>query len=120
MRPNTVLLVDDDLTHLTLHSMLLKNAGFRPITALVGSESVSFHENERPILIFMDYRLNTSIGPIQAGRLLRHAFPGIPIVVLSSDDSMPAEMKCVADGFVRKGDPRDLIAAAERFRRSPA
>jgi DNA-binding response OmpR family regulator len=120
MVPDTVLLVDDDSKHLTLHSLFLKKAGFRPVVALTGPDAVSFPENETPVLIFLDYHLNTTINALQAGRLLRDTFPGAAIVVLSSDDSMPSEMKGFADGFVRKGDPRDLIAVAERFRRSPA
>ncbi len=111
----TILLVDNDQQHLTLHALVLKKAGYRPIAAVVGETSFSFQENERPALIFLDYRMNTAVGSRQAAELLRQSFPGTPIVLVSSMDRVPGEMKGVADAFVCKGDPQDLVRMADQL-----
>lgn len=112
MPPKTILLVDDDSQHLMLHSLVLKKAGFRPITTLVGSLSVGMHEHENPALIFLDYRLNTALSSRQVALLLRERFPQARLIIMSSFDALPEEMKGVADGFVHKGEPEDLVAIA--------
>lgn len=115
MPPKTILLVDDDSQHLMLHSLVLKKAGFRPITTLVGSLSVGMHEHENPALIFLDYRLNTALSSRQVALLLRERFPQARLIIMSSFDALPEEMKGVADGFVHKGEPEHLVAIAREF-----
>ncbi len=114
MSERTILLVDDDSQHLKLHSLVLKKAGFRPITTLVGSNSLSFHD-EIPSLILLDYRLNSSLSARQIAELLRQKFPHVPIVVLSSFDTLPEDMKNIAAAFVHKGDPQDLVVLARKL-----
>ncbi len=115
MPPKTILLVDDDSQHLMLHSLVLKKAGFRPIATLVGSLSLGMHEHENPALIFLDYRLNTALSARQVAILLRERFPQARLIVMSSFDALPEEMKGVADGFVHKGEPADLVAIAREL-----
>ncbi len=115
MSVKTILLVDNDTQHLMLHCLVLKKAGYRPIAAVVGETSFSFQENERPSLIFLDYRLNSVMETKQVAELLRHSFPGTPLVVLSSMDALPDDMKGIADAFLRKGDPQDLVRMADRM-----
>jgi DNA-binding response OmpR family regulator len=115
MAVKTILLVDDDTQHLMLHCLVLKKAGYRPIAAVVGEASFSFQENERPSLIFLDYRLNSTVGSKQVAELLHQSFPGTPVIVLSNMDRLPDEMKGIADGFLQKGDPQDLVTMADRL-----
>jgi CheY-like chemotaxis protein len=114
MSEKTILLVDDDSQHLKLYSLVLKKAGFRPITTLVGSTSLSLHD-EIPALILLDYRLNSSLNACQVAELLRQRFPHAPIVVLSSHDKLPEDMRGLAEAFLHKDDPQDLVALARKM-----
>jgi DNA-binding response OmpR family regulator len=121
MAIKTILLVDDDQKHLMLHAMILKQAGFRPITTVVGADSMGVHENENPALIFLDYQLNSAVNAQQIAGLLRQRFPEAPLIVLSARDAMPEDMKGLASGFLHKGDPADLVALARTLlREKPA
>jgi two-component system, sensor histidine kinase len=115
MPAKTILLVDDDQKHLMLHSMILRNAGFRPIVTVVGAELIDVQENENPALIFLDYQLNSKVDARQLAGLLRQRFPDAPLIVLSARDALPDDMKELASGFLHKGDPRDLVTLARKF-----
>jgi two-component system, OmpR family, phosphate regulon response regulator PhoB len=106
----TILIIDDERQHLTMQSLILKEAGFRPITVVVGSQSLSLPDHDPPDLILLDYRLNSILNCQQVAQLLRQRFRGTPIVLVSSMQEMPAEMKPLVDSFLRKGNPEDLIA----------
>lgn len=114
MPAKTILLVDDDEKHLSLHAKILSHAGFRPITAVVGSDTFDAFDNEHPALIFLDDQLNSQIKAREAAGILRERYPGVPLIVLSSRESMPDEMKNVATGFLHKGDPADLADVARQ------
>jgi two-component system, NtrC family, response regulator GlrR len=114
MPRKTILLVDDDAQHLKLHALVLKKAGYRPITTVVGSLAFGMHEHEKPALIFLDYRLNSALNARQVAGLLKETFPNAPLVILSGIDTLPDDMQGVADDFLRKGDPADLVTLADR------
>jgi CheY-like chemotaxis protein len=115
MANKTILLVDDDQKHLVLHSMMLKNAGFRPITTVVGAQSLGIHQDENPALIFLDYQLNSAVTARQVAALLRQRFPEAPLIVLSAREALPADMKELATGFLHKGDPADVVKLARKL-----
>jgi DNA-binding response OmpR family regulator len=115
MAIKTILLVDDDQKHLMLHAMILKQAGFRPITTVVGTDTMGVYENENPALIFLDYQLNSSVNARQVAVLLKQQFPNAPLVVLSARDTLPEDMKGLASAFLHKGDPADLVKIARKL-----
>jgi len=110
----TVLLVDDDPSHLLLHSKLITHAGFRVVTARVGTKSFSMPERDSPGLILLDYKMNTTLTPPEVVSFLRETFPGVPIVLLSSMLEMPMEMGALVDGFLNK-DPERIIDFVRTF-----
>jgi CheY-like chemotaxis protein len=105
----TVLLVDDDPAHLQIYSGALKNAGYRPIAAVIGQSGVSFPEHENPSLVLMDYRFNSRLGPQEVAALVRDRYPAAKLVLFSSLPELPADMTSVVDGFIRKRDPEILV-----------
>jgi len=115
MPAKTILLVDDDEKHLMLHAMILSHAGYRPITAVVGPDMLDIYANEHPALIFLDYQLNSQINARQAAGLLRDRYPDVPLIVLSSRESMPEDVKELATGFLHKGDPANLVKLARKL-----
>lgn len=111
----TILIIDDERQHLTMQSLILKEAGFRSITVVVGSQSLSLPDHDPPDLILLDYRLNSVLNSQQVAQLLREKFRRIPIVLVSSMQEMPAEMKPFVDSFLRKGNPEDLVALVKNM-----
>lgn len=113
--PHTILMVDDEPEHLKMQSWFMNEAGFRIITVVVGRNSFSLPDKERPGLILMDYRLNCELTSTQIVGLLRQTFKDVPIVLLSSEDAMPEEMLPLVDEFIRKADPEKLVDFARKY-----
>lgn len=105
----TVLIVDDDPSHLKLYSWVLERGGFNPITALVQGDNVDLPEQHGIDVAVLDYRLGPMLTAADVARRLRSESPSMPIVVLSDLPWMPEDVAPFASGFVRKGDPQQLI-----------
>lgn len=75
----------------------------------MGSTSVDLPTNVSVDLAVLDYRLNSSLTPLDIIRDLRNSFGSIPIVVLSELEWMPDDMRGHAAAFVHKGDPNFLL-----------
>lgn len=105
----TVLIVDDDPSHLKLYSWVLERGGFQSVTALVRGEEVELPEPLRIDVAVLDYRLGPVLTATDVARRLRTSAPSMPIVVLSDLPWMPEDMAPYASGFVRKGEPQQLI-----------
>ena len=105
----TVLIVDDDPSHLKLYSWVIERGGFRPLTALVQRETVQLPDAEPIHVAVLDYRLGNEISAVDVAKRLRDSYPDIPIVVLSDMLWMPDDIAPYASGFVRKGEPEQLL-----------
>ena len=105
----TVLLIDDDPAHLKLYAWILERGGFRPITLLVNHGRLEFPREPVDIVV-MDYRMGNSISSPEVARLAQEAFPKKPVLVLSDMQWMPDDIAPYAVGFVRKGEPEQLLA----------
>lgn len=106
--PN-ILIIDDDSLHSTLYAWILERQGYKCQTALVGSSSVDLPTNGVIDLALLDYRLNSTLTPLDIVRDLKNRFGSIPIVVLSELQWMPDDMRGHAAAFVHKGDPKYLL-----------
>lgn len=105
----TVLIVDDDPSHLKLYSWVLERGGFRPVTALVDSDTVSIPDGQPIDAAVLDYRLGPHLTAVDVAKRLRDESPAMPILVLSDLPWMPDDVAPYASGFVRKGEPQQLI-----------
>lgn len=99
------MLVDDSKSDLHLYARSLTQAGYRTLTALIGSAGVSFPEHESPALILMDYRFHSSLSPQELAKLLREHYPSALLILLSGIEDLPADMGGLTDGFMRKPAP---------------
>ena len=54
-----VLIVDDDPMHLEIYGLLMKQAGYIPLPALVKFTGTDLPESESVALALLDYRLNS-------------------------------------------------------------
>jgi DNA-binding response OmpR family regulator len=106
----TVLLIDDNPSHLKLYAWILERGGFRPLTLLVNRGGLEFPRSEPVDIIVMDYRMGDSISSAEVARLAQQAFPQRPLLVLSDMQWMPDDIAPYAAGFARKGEPEQLLA----------
>jgi DNA-binding response OmpR family regulator len=105
----TVLIVDDDPAHLKLYRWVLQRGGFRAIVALVDSGVVTIPGGEHIDAAVLDYRLGPKLTAVDVAKRLRSSLPSMPILVLSDLPWMPDDVAPYASGFVRKGEPQQLI-----------
>jgi two-component system alkaline phosphatase synthesis response regulator PhoP len=105
-----ILIIDDDPTHLKLYSWILDREGFATNTLLVKQNGFELPRDQQFDLVLLDYKLITGISATELARAMKDCWPGTPIVVLSDMMWMPDDIAPLADDFVHKGDPQELIA----------
>ncbi|HEV2272654.1 MAG TPA: response regulator [Acidobacteriaceae bacterium] len=110
-----VLIVDDDPMHLEIYGLLIKQAGYDAIPALVRFGGVEIPHHDSVGLVLLDYRLNSIKTSPQYAQEIRALYPSTPIILLSDLWSLPTDIAPFVDGFVRKGEPAKLLEAVSRF-----
>lgn len=105
----TVLIVDDDPSHLKIYSWVVERGGFRSVTALVQRDNVKLPEAEEIDLAVLDYRLGVGLSAVDVAKRLQIIYPDTPILVLSDLYGMPEDIAPYVSGFVRKGEPQQLL-----------
>jgi CheY-like chemotaxis protein len=106
----TILLIDDDPSHLTLYSLIVERAGYRANRLLINTDELQLPDSAVDLVV-MDYRLGATIKTPAVAGLLRKRFPSAPLIVLSDLQWMPDDMQPFASSFVRKGEPEQLLEA---------
>ena len=105
----TVLIVDDDPSHLKIYSWMIERGGFRSVPALVQRNAVDLPEAEKVDLAVLDYRLGAGVSAVDIAKRLRSTYPNTPILLLSDLYGMPEDIAQYVSGFVRKGEPQQLL-----------
>ncbi len=110
-----VLIIDDDPSHLDLYRFIVSGAGYESVPLQVHFSGLEEVPEGEASAILLDYRLNSVKTAPEIAQELKRRFPATPIIVLSDLWSMPSDMMPHASDFVRKGDPRHLIATLRRY-----
>lgn len=110
----TVLIIDDDPTHLRIYGWIVGAAGYQALAALVTGDRIDYPEG-RVDLVLMDYRLTRQITAVEAARQTKARYPGAPIIVLSDVYDLPADVAPLVQAFVRKGEPAKLVEVLGRI-----
>lgn len=105
---SSVLIIDDDPTHLRIYSWIIEAAGYRALPALVTSDKIDFPEEPADI-VMLDYHLAGQMSAVEAATLLKNKCPEVPIIVLSDAFCLPDDIAPLVQGFVRKGHPAKLV-----------
>jgi two-component system, OmpR family, response regulator len=105
----TILIVDDDPSHLKIYSWVVERGGFRSVPALVQKDELHLPAAEEIDLAILDYRLGVGLSAVDVAKRLRELYPNTPILILSDLFGMPEDMVPYASGFVRKGEPQQLL-----------
>ncbi len=111
----TILIVDDDPSHLKIYSWIVERGGYRTVPLLAWRGTLAIPENESIDLALLDYRLGDYLSAADVARQVRSAFPAAPILVLSDMMYMPDDMEEHATAFVRKGHPDELLQTLASF-----
>lgn len=112
----TILVLDDDPSHLKIYSWIVEQAGCRAVTVQVKSSSLDLPRSETVDLVLMDYRYSSSLTAIDIVHEVKAVYPGVPIAVLSEMYGMPTDMEAHAIAFIRKGEPQELVNRLKAFR----
>jgi len=107
-RSKTVLCVDDEKIGLRVRKIMLESRGFKVLTASDGAEGLKLFEQNDVDVVVLDYFMPELNGGEVATEMRRRR-PGVPIVFLSAYFSLPSEALEVADAFITKGDPPDVL-----------
>jgi len=108
VRPKTVLCVDDEKIGLRVRKIMLESRGYQVLTATNGPDGLSMLDANQVDLVVLDYYMPDLNGAEVASEIRRRK-PGVPIVFLSAYFSLPPEALELADAFITKGDPPDVL-----------
>ena len=106
--PKTVLCVDDEKVGLRVRKIMLESHGFKVLTASSGLQGLTvFDENEVDLVVLDYYMPGLNGGEVAAE--MRRRRPEVPIIFLSAYFSLPAAALELANAFITKGDPPDVL-----------
>lgn len=105
-----VLIVDDNPEHLKIYGLILEQAGYEAVPCLARRSGIELPDDMGIRLAILDYTLNCEVSTAEIAKRARAKYTSAPILLLSDIFGTPVEMTSLLDGFVRKGDPRRLLA----------
>jgi CheY-like chemotaxis protein len=108
VRQRTVLCVDDETIGLRVRKIMLEGHGFQVLTATSGQQGISLFEQNKVDLVVLDFYMPGLNGG-QVAAELRRRRPNVPIIFLSAYFSLPSDVLEMADAFITKGEPPDVL-----------
>jgi CheY-like chemotaxis protein len=79
-----VLIVDDDLDFLEMHSTVLKNRGYEVTTAQSAKECLEKLDKDRPDLVVLDVMMEQFDAGFEVTKKIKKKYPGLPVMLLTS------------------------------------
>jgi two-component system KDP operon response regulator KdpE len=123
--PETILVVDDDVTILWLIGTLLKHHGFTPVTSQSPSESLRLAKEQPPDLVLLDVMMPEMDG-WEVCRRLRE-FTDAPVIFITAKGTISDVVKGLEIGgddyLIKPFDNHELVARIKahlRRRKAPA
>jgi len=107
-RAKTVLCVDDEKIGLRVRKIMLEGHGFKVLTATSGQQGLALMAEHQVDLVVLDYYMPGMNGGDVAAEVRRRN-PKIPIIFLSAYFSLPPTALELANAFITKGDPPDVL-----------
>jgi len=106
--PKTVLCVDDEKVGLRVRKIMLESRGFNVLTASSGLQGLAVFDENDIDLVVLDYYMPGMNGG-QVAAEMRRRRPNVPIIFLSAYFSLPPAALELANAFITKGDPPDVL-----------
>ncbi len=107
-RARLILCVDDEVVGLQVRKILLERAGYQVLTALDGRSGLEVFANEPIQAVILDYSMPGMNGGEVANRM-RQTKPEIPILLLSANIALPAEITAMVDLYMTKGEGAPVL-----------
>ena len=108
-RPTTALIVDDEPSARAYFRLLLTELGIATYwEAKDGAQALSMFAQHRPELVLLDVNLRMTTG-LQVLQRLKHSHPGLPVIMLSSEDAAATvgeAMRLGAAAYLLKHSPK--------------
>ncbi len=79
-----VLIVDDDLDFLEMHSTVLKNRGYEVATAQSAKECLEKLDKDRPDLVVLDVMMEQFDAGFEVTKKIKKKYPRLPVMLLTS------------------------------------
>ena len=108
VRPKVVLCVDDETIGLRVRKIMLENHGFRVLTATDGRQAIALFDQNDVDLVVLDFYMPDLNGG-QVAAEMRRRRPTVPIIFLSAYFSLPSDALELADAFITKGEPPEVL-----------
>lgn len=108
VRPKTVLCVDDEKIGLRVRKIMLESHGFHVLTASDGEQGLMLFQQNHVDLVVLDYYMPGLNGGDVAAEM-RRLRPQVPIIFLSAYFSLPPATLELANAFITKGDPPEVL-----------
>jgi CheY-like chemotaxis protein len=108
VRQKTVLCVDDETIGLRVRKIMLESHGFHVLTATDGQQGIALFERNKVDLVVLDFYMPGLNGG-QVAAELRRRRPRVPIIFLSAYFSLPSDALEMADAFITKGEPPEVL-----------
>ena len=107
-RARLILCVDDEVVGLQVRKILLERAGYHVLTALDGRTGLEVFAAEPVQAVVLDYTMPGMNGGEVANRM-RQTKPEIPILLLSANIVLPAEITALVDVYMTKGEGAPVL-----------
>ena len=107
-RSRLILCVDDEVVGLQVRKILLERAGYRVLTALDGRSGLEVFAKEPIQAVILDYTMPGMNGGEVANRM-RQTKPHIPILLLSANIAVPADITALVDVYMTKGEGAPVL-----------
>ena len=86
-----------------MRRILLERAGYNVVSAMEGNEGIDIFAREPVSAVVLDYAMPGMNGAEVATRM-REIKPDVPILLLSAYVGLPAEVTCLVDVYMTKGE----------------
>ncbi len=112
-----IVVVEDDPIQRRLMTVVLSEAGWRPVMATTAREALGLLEREQGAVVVLDLVLPDQSGEELLARL-RERFPDIPVIVVSAQESVERAVALMQRGVydyqVKPVDPDRIVRVIER------
>jgi CheY-like chemotaxis protein len=79
-----ILIVDDDMDFLEMHTAVLKNRGYDVVTARSSKECLVVLEKGRPDLVVLDVMMEQFDAGFELSKKIKKMYAGLPVMLLTS------------------------------------
>jgi CheY-like chemotaxis protein len=111
----TILCIDDDDGVLEYQRALLERRGYTVLTAASARQGLQIVAGRRVAAVIVDYHM-PEINGHEVAIQIKRLKPNTPIVMVSSDEEIPAHVLRVVDAFVPKHQaPTRLLSVLTRI-----